>query len=231
MDVIFLDTETTGVHAGQDRLCSVAYKTGATARHGFFKPPQPISIDAMAVHHITNDMVADKPAFIESETYEELSGLLKNNILVAHNAPFDVAILEAEGISVSAYICTLRVARHLDTEGKIPRFGLQYLRYLLDINIPGAVAHDAAGDVLILEALFNRLQDKIGVEEMVEISQEPALLHRINFGKHRGRLIKDIAATDRGYLQWLLSEKERAAGTKVGPDDADWIHTLKHYLS
>lgn len=58
---IFLDTETTGTDE-DDRLCQLAYKTeDGTVVNELFHPGKPISIDAMSIHHITNDMVKDKP--------------------------------------------------------------------------------------------------------------------------------------------------------------------------
>ena len=92
---IFLDTETTGTDE-PDRLCQLAYKleTGEIVNE-LFKPPLPIAIEPMSIHHITNEMVADKPAFKESPDYQKLVDLLNDdtNILVAHNAKFDVNML------------------------------------------------------------------------------------------------------------------------------------------
>jgi DNA polymerase-3 subunit epsilon len=60
---IFLDTETTGT-GPDDRLCQIAFKTGqGTIVNELFNPGKPIAIEAMAVHHITNEMVKDKPPF------------------------------------------------------------------------------------------------------------------------------------------------------------------------
>jgi len=93
---IFLDTETTGTEK-EDRLCQLAYKTekGEIANK-LFRPPLPIKIDSMCVHHITNEMVADKSTFKGSLDFQKLVGLLSDdtNILVAHNAKFDVDMLE-----------------------------------------------------------------------------------------------------------------------------------------
>jgi len=123
-----------------------------------FKPPLPIEIEAMSVHHITNEMVAGKPAFKESPDYQKLVDLLNNdtNILVAHNAKFDVDMLVKEGVHPKKVICTLKLARHLDPNGVIPKYKLQYLRYYLGIQIQ-ATAHDALVDILVLEKLFERL--------------------------------------------------------------------------
>lgn len=230
MKLLFLDTETTGITTDKDRLVSIAYKIDDTLRHEFFKPPLPISIDAMATHHITNEMVADKPTFTGSHMYKEMETLLPDHILVAHNAPFDINILENEGLKVPQFICTYRVAHHLDTEGNIPRFSLQYLRYFLKLNVEGASAHDAAGDVAVLEALFKRLEPKLSVEEMMRVSTEPVLLHHFNFGKYKGEKIKDVVLKDPGYIEWLLGQKEDPNSESKYNDSQDWIHSLKHHL-
>jgi len=198
---IFLDTETTGTEK-DDRLCQLAYKleTGEIVNE-LFKPPLPIEIEAMSVHHITNEMVADKPAFKDSPEYQKLAALLNDdkNILVAHNAKFDADMLVKEGVHPKRIICTLKLARHLDSEGKIPRYSLQYLRYFLGIKIE-ATAHDALGDILILEKLFERLFAKMSKDigpaavenKMVDISSKPVLLSRMYFGKHKGVRFRDI---------------------------------------
>ncbi len=128
---IFLDTETTGTD-NEDRLCQLAYKTEkGEIVNGLFNPSKPISIGAMSIHHITNEMVEDKPEFKNSSEYQKLDDLLNNNtnILVAHNAKFDTDMLEREGIYTKKAICTLKLARHLDPNGVIPKYNLQYLRY------------------------------------------------------------------------------------------------------
>ena len=67
---IFLDTETTGT-GPDDRLCQIAFKPEVgQIVNGLFNPGMPISIDAMAVHHITNKMVEDKPPFQGSEAHQ-----------------------------------------------------------------------------------------------------------------------------------------------------------------
>ncbi len=52
---IFHDTETTGTGSA-DRLCQIAFKIkGGYTVNELFNPGTPISIDAMTVHHITNE--------------------------------------------------------------------------------------------------------------------------------------------------------------------------------
>ncbi len=191
-------------------------------------------------------MLADKEKFLNSKMAKELKTILKNGILVAHNAKFDIAMLEAEGLSVPKFICTLRVARFLDKENKIPEYGLQYLRYYLDLDVE-AHAHNAEDDVKVLHALFERLLAKIkdpsevknsklhgagetgnedkAIEKMIEISKNPSLFVKFNFGKYKDQVIEDVLKSDRRYLEWLLGEK-----LKNDANDEDWIYTLQYYL-
>jgi exodeoxyribonuclease X len=83
---IFLDTETTGA-GPEDRLCQIAFKAeDGKPIDALFNPGIPISIEAMAIHHITNEMVADKPNFKVSDTHKKLQIMFADpiNVLVAH---------------------------------------------------------------------------------------------------------------------------------------------------
>ncbi|KKP87407.1 MAG: Exonuclease RNase T and DNA polymerase III [Parcubacteria group bacterium GW2011_GWC1_35_8] len=240
--LIFFDTETTG-NTDKDFLCQIAYKTDKETFTGLYKPEIKIPPEASAVHHLTNKMLTDKPSFKDSGDQQKIKKLFedKDSVVVAHNAPFDLIMIKKEGIEPKKFICTLRVARHLDKEEKIERYNLQYLRYLLEIEVD-ATAHDALGDVLVLEQLFERLYKKVKeeiaptskgvgvttenvVNKMIEISSHPSLLRSFGFGKHNGKRIEEVAKMDRGYLEWLLAQK--LAGDQM---DEDWIYTLKHYL-
>ncbi|KKQ86568.1 MAG: Exonuclease RNase T and DNA polymerase III [Parcubacteria group bacterium GW2011_GWF2_38_8] len=233
--IIFFDTETTG-NTEKDFLCQIAYKNGEESFVGFYRPPIKIPPEASAVHHITNKMLEDKPIFSESVDFKKIKELFedKDSIVVAHNAPFDLMIIKKEGIIPTNFICTLRLARYLDPDEKIEKYNLQYLRYFLDIEID-ADAHNALGDVLVLEQLYKRLQKKImeqldlneneAMQKMIEISSHPSIFKTIKFGKHNGKSIEEIMKVDRGYLEWLLAQK-----IESGQPDEDWIYTLKYYL-
>jgi len=233
--IIFFDTETTG-NTEKDFLCQIAYKTGSETFVKLYKPEIKIPPEASAVHHITNKMIKDLPSFGDSGDLPKIKKLFEdeNSIVVAHNAPFDLAIIKKEDIEPKKFICTLRVARHLDKEEKIERYNLQYLRYLLEIEID-ATAHDALGDVLVLEKLYERLKKKIeeeeslgeeeALEKMIEISSHPSLIKTLNFGKYRGKKVEEVLSIDRGWMEWLLGEKE-----KSDQIDEDWIYTLRYYL-
>jgi len=238
MRIYFFDTETTG-NQSDDRLCQLAIKEESVAEpllNELYRPLKPIPPEASAVHHITNKHVADKTTFVASPRYSEIKALFESpdTIVVAHNAPFDVGMLEAEGILPTHVIDTLRVARHLDVKREHAMYKLQYLRYALDFELD-VPAHDALADVITLEALFEHLLQKAMTERSLdrqaaltllqELSDTPLLISEFNFGKYKGVSIAEIAATAPDYLLWLLSEKE-----KNPAGEEDWLYTLRHYL-
>lgn len=226
MKLLFLDSETTG-NLEEDRLIQLAWKTseGAVVNETF-KPPLPIKYGAMAVHHITNEDVETKNSFQSSTSKLELEKLLEDHFIVAHNAEFDVEMLRKEGVKIEKYIDTLKLARkYVEAE----THQLQALRYQLKLgsseDLRKAIAHDALGDVLILEQLFLFLEKLIDPEKKDEIllaSCEPSLIEIMQFGKHKGRKFEDVAIYHRDYLEWLDAQP--------GDKNRDLKFTLNHYL-
>jgi exodeoxyribonuclease X len=239
MRIVFFDTETTGI-GELDRLCQLAVKERGVSEplhNSIYKPPIPIPPGATAIHKISNEMAASAPCFTLCEDFAMLKDYFENSetLAVAHNAGFDVAMLGREGITPARVICTHKVARALDPARALPKYNLQYLREVLQLEVEEAVAHSALGDVLVLEALFERLLAKLvasegseeaALEKMVSLTSEPMLFTTMRFGKHKGRKLEDIAKTDSGYLEWLLAEKRKTPTTET-----DWIYTLEHYLA
>ncbi len=235
---IFFDTETTG-NTDKDYLCQIAWKKAGDNEiiEGLFKPPVPMSIESMAVCHITNKMLENKEPFSGSNLWNEFNTLNedKNNVFIAHNAKFDIGMMRRENIEITQYIDTLKIARFVDRDGLIPKYNLQYLRYFYEIEVD-AVAHDARGDIIILEAVFEFLSQKLSemtgytgdelIQRMINISYEPFLMTNFSFGKYNGKTIEEVSKIDPGYLRWLLEQKE-SANTDT---EEDWIYTLKFYL-
>ena len=237
-NLLFLDTETTG-REEQDRIFQVAYDIDGKESEEMFLPPLPLCVEAMEATHYTNKDVVGKPVFPGSEMQKNLQELFKNDeiIFIAHNASFDIEMLKRDDVIVGKYIDTLKIARHLDPEAKLGAYRLQYLRYALELEVVDGRAHDALGDVRVLKALFERLftkmrkeyeSDEATIEAMIDVSSKPSYIHKINFGKHAGKLIKDIAKEDAGYLQWLLKQKESDEGGHG--QNTDWIYTLRKAL-
>lgn len=101
MKVIFLDTETTGLNAQQgDRVveigCIEILNRRLTGRrlHHYLNPQRASHPDALRVHGLTEQFLADKPPF--AAIADELLAFVDGAEVVIHNAAFDLGFLDAE---------------------------------------------------------------------------------------------------------------------------------------
>jgi DNA polymerase-3 subunit epsilon/exodeoxyribonuclease X len=229
--VIFLDTETTGLEA-KDRICALGMITEDEVHYELIHPGKKIPPGASAIHHITNEMVKDSPAFAESQSAEKLKSLnTPENILVSHNAPFELDMLQKEGIAwQGGVIDTLKCSKSLmdDLEG----YALQFLRYELrlyreEVNVfekhqIGIVPHHALSDALHTKMVLEYLLDLADVERLIEISKSHVLLTRLPFGKYAKKRIEEIALKDPSYLKWMVES--------LMDMDEDLRYSIEHYL-
>jgi len=242
---VILDTETTGA-GDEDRIIQLGFmvlgrpKDPVEVYNEFCSAPLDIKVEAMEVHGITPAMIAGKPGCIETAAYQTLMDLnAQDNYMIIHNAKFDLGMLEKEGfVNQMQVIDTLRCAKHLFPQSKAHR--LQYFRYEMELykqeeaeaakhNIV-IKAHDAIGDVLVLKLFVSKLVEavtqvygKIDVmQKLVELTKTPVLIQTFNFGKHKGRLIAEVAREDAGYLAWMQKSMDL---------DEDMTYTLKQVLS
>lgn len=101
MREIVLDTETTGLdpadgHRIVEIGCVELFNHVPTGRdfHRYVNPERVMDADALAVHGITDAMLADKPRFVE--IVDDLLAFLDDGRLVIHNAEFDLRFLNHE---------------------------------------------------------------------------------------------------------------------------------------
>lgn len=238
MTFVLLDTETTGA-ADEDRICQLAFITKTKQDVEYFmdfcKPPLPIKFGAMAVNHITNEMVDDKPDFNDTDASKKLDELNnENSVLVIHNAKFDLDMLEKEGFVLNMpLIDTYRCIRHLEPD--LDSHALQFLRYALGFykeegefaaKLGAEVkAHDALGDVIVLNFLMSYLVKALGdegnkIEKLIELTQQPIVIKKFRFGKYKGQSIKDVASSDPGYLDWMLKNADLDVDLRFSIEDA-----------
>lgn len=218
--LIFIDVETTGLEE-DDVICECAFTQGfgGSIIEGLFKPKKPIDIEASMVHHISNEMVADRQPFQGSAIHKMLKTYFNQGyILVAHNAEFEIKMLAKEDIHPKKAICTMKVVRHFDTEDRIKSYKLQYIRYFWNIAAD-ARAHNAADDIIVLEKIFERLSKDVSLEEMIKITETPFLLRSLRFGKHSGIPFNMIP---RDYLIWLRKQSNI---------DGDLLYTINYYIN
>ncbi len=237
MKIIILDTETTG-NKQEDRICQLSYLVLnenleiEEIHNELVNPPIPISYEAMAVHHITNEMIEDKPKLKHTNAYKRLKELNSpDNIIVIHNAEFDLEMLKKEGFNpFFKLIDTFRILKHILPEGK---FGLQYNRYALGLykqedlickkhNIK-INAHDALGDVIVLYLLFTYLikNHNLTLDELIELTKKPIIYDKFYQGKYKFQKIKDIIIQDPDYIEFMLNQKDL---------DEDLKHSIEYHL-
>lgn len=101
MRQIVLDTETTGIDPAEGHRiieigCVELMERQPTGRHYhvYINPEREVEAEAITIHGITNDFLADKPVF--SEIADEFFEFIKGAELVIHNAAFDVGFMDAE---------------------------------------------------------------------------------------------------------------------------------------
>ncbi len=101
MRQIFLDTETTGLDPAQgDRIIEIGCIELANRRlsgrrlHHYVNPQRSSHPDALRVHGITDEFLADKPLF--AHIADELLAFVAGAEVIIHNADFDLRFLDAE---------------------------------------------------------------------------------------------------------------------------------------
>ncbi len=101
MRQIVLDTETTGIDPLQGhRIIEIGCvelvdrKLTGNHYHVYINPERVVEEEAISVHGITNEFLADKPRFAEiAEGFKEF---IAGSELVIHNAAFDVGFINHE---------------------------------------------------------------------------------------------------------------------------------------
>ena len=122
MRQIVLDTETTGIEPKEGhRIIEIGCVEVVNRRltgnhfHVYINPGRHIEQEAIEVHGITNEFLADKPTF--SQVAQEFVSFIKGAQLVIHNAPFDVGFMDHEfGMEASTKgVITNQICDVLDT--------------------------------------------------------------------------------------------------------------------
>lgn len=155
----FLDVETTGLDPRLGhRICEIAVlkKRGGRILDKFqtlINPGRNISPQASSVNGITDDMLRNAPFF--RDVAWDIFDLLRDSVIVAHNASFDLGFLFVEFTNIrlphpeNEVIDTLSIARRhynfpSNSLGKIANY----------LGIPTFGEHRAFADVRITNEIF-----------------------------------------------------------------------------
>ena len=226
--LIFLDLETTGLEI-EDKICSIGLisleKGEVSTQYELVNEGKKIPPKASSIHHITNEMIRDKPLLIDTDIWHFLNEYNSmDTTIVGHNVKFDMKKLGEAGFEYKgALIDTLRVSKHLvpDCES----YALQVLRYELKLyrsETTEIIPHHALDDARVLKSLYDYLLEMANQDEMMDLSFKNVLVEKFGFGKYKDRYIEEISMYDRGYLEWMLSQTVDL--------DEDLRYSIDYYL-
>jgi len=241
--IFFLDTETTSSDTTKARVVQFSIVSDGYEWEWNTLPPVDIDIGAMATHHITPKHLSWALKFNDCIGKDILLSLIDGGwILVAHNAPYDVAVLHNEWITVPRYIDTLKVAKHILDDSNIESYGLQYLRYFYKLDdlheweLRGGFAHSALYDTIVLKWFYEFLESKMKklhpwqdpIERMLELTHTPILMKSFRFWKYNGKTFEEVASMDPQYLFWLKSSEMKKPENER---NTDMIFTINNWIS
>lgn len=206
MSVLIIDTETTGfidpepVEIAWARVRDIETLAGVEKFESRYKPSKPISLGAMATHHIMDEDLVD------CDPPETFTLPVGTKYLIGHNIDFDWNVIGSPDVK---RICTLALSRDLFPE--VDSHTLSAMFYHLEracARYRLQNAHSAFTDVMLCRDILKHLVGMLGVStwEDLWIASEAARIPKVmTFGKHKGMAIKDIPAD---YKQWLLKQSD-----------------------
>ena len=214
--MLVLDFQTTGLQP-EYRPVEIAwlefdsiYKVSQSVT-SLIDPQMPIEPGAQKVHGISVEMLARKPTleqFLQGEHADKFAN--EHVLVVAHNAAFDLPMLEPFCKKATS-LCPMRLAQALYPTAENHK--LQTLASMFAVEIEPT--HRALADA---GAYFERLraiaakEDK-SLDELLVIASQTSPESLMPFGKHKGKMIKDLPSD---YVAWLTTTLE----------PSHWIHPV-----
>lgn len=207
---VCIDCETTGLDPQQDRIIEVAVMRFDMSQayervESLINPECPIPDTSIAIHHITQDMVQDKPKI--DKILPDILNLIGDHIIIGHGVQFDIEMI-ALAAEKARIPCKIRNNRFLDTlrmarlYGDSPVNSLEQLRK--HFNVPLEGAHRAMSDVIVNADVFRHLLKRYkNMDQVFEALSRPIMMSTMPLGKHKGRPLKEIPLQ---YLQWIVNK-------------------------
>jgi len=234
--LVFFDLETTGISTSKDRIIEIylikLMPDGSENHlHEFYNPGIPIPEEATAIHGITNEDVKDKPKFMDKA--HQLVSFFENTDFAGFNSnKFDVPLLVEEFYRAGVEF-DLENRKFVDAmrifHAKEPRNLAAAFKFYCNLDLENA--HSAKYDTIatfeILKAQLERYTDLDntveGLHKMSLQNDQVDLAGRIiynekkqevfNFGKHKGKLVKEVFKKEPSYYDWMV-QSDFPANTK-----------------
>ncbi len=240
--IIFFDLETTGINITHDRIVEISVikimpNGEVTERTRRVNPGMPIPPEAAAVHHITDEDVANEPTF--KMIAKSLAQMFLGCDIAGYNSNrFDVPMLDQE-FRRAGVDFDFSAARMIDVQTIFHKKEQRTLEaaYRFYCSKPLDGAHSALADTRatyeVLKAQLDRYpdlpndMDKLAdfttqnrnVDLMGRLIYDEKKREIINFGKYKGKVAEEVLASDPGYYGWIMSgdfaENTKAAFTRI----------------
>ena len=225
--ILFFDLETTGLSIASDRIVEIsALKVlpngDEETKTRRLNPTIPITPEAMAIHHITNEDVADCPTF--KEIAKSLAQWMEGCDLAGYNSTkFDIPMLVEEFLRAGVEV-DFRKRKIIDVQNIFHRMEQRTLvaAYKFYCHKDLTTAHSAEGDT---HATYEVLQSQL--DRYADLQNDMAFLAdfstrtrnvdyagrfvlnekdevTISFGKHKGALLKDVLFREPSYYDWMM---------------------------
>lgn len=226
--IIFFDLETTGLGIAKDRIVELCYirvepNGNEEARSIRINPEMHIPEVASSVHGITDDDVKDCPTF--ADVAPQLAATFEGCDLAGFNSNrFDLPLLAEEFMKAGVNI-DLSHVQAIDVQNIYHKLEKRTLAaaYKFYCGRDLENAHSALADT---QATYEVLQAQLDhypndLQNDVDFLAEFSRMNRnidfagrfvydesgkelINFGKYKGKAIKDVLSRDPGYYSWIM---------------------------
>lgn len=192
---VVFDTETTGLLPEQgDRIVQIAAirivngkPVAAEIFDTLVNPGRPIPAVSTAVHGITDAMVVGAPDIAAAG--RSFHRFAEGAVLVAHNAPFDMAFLRRAEAAIGARFenpILDTVLLSAVVFGQHETHSLDALTHRLSITIPEEARHTALGDAVATADAFLKLLPMLQARGLTRFGDVLAEM------RQHGRLLKDL---------------------------------------
>jgi DNA polymerase III epsilon subunit-like protein len=214
--MIVLDFETTGLQPGY-RPVEIAwlefdslYKVSQSVT-SLIDPQIPIEPGAQKVHGISSEMLAGMPTLEEFLQGEHADKFADEHVLVvAHNAAFDLPMF-APFCKKATSLCTMRLAQALYPTAENHKLQTLASMFAVDVEPTHRAMADVGACFELLRTIAKK-EDK-SIDELLVVASNTSPESLMPFGKHKGKMIKDLPSD---YVAWLTSTLE----------PGHWIHPV-----
>ena len=225
--IVFLDLETTGVNVGADRIVEIAllkvYPNGnKDSKCMRINPTIPIPLEASKIHGIYDKDISECPTF--QDAAKDINAFLGGSDLAGYNSnKFDIPLLIEEFTRVGIHF-DLNDRKLIDVQNIFHKMEQRTLaaayKFYCDKDLIDA--HTAEADTTATsEVLLSQLDKYESLKNDVDflaqfstVTRNVDLAGRIvfnekgeevfNFGKYKGRLVKEVFKSEPSYYDWMM---------------------------